>query len=183
MCTRRLWSWILHQRYYTVYIYKYIVHCPPQKQRISDCWCCGDLSGYVGDIYILRSSTSDTLVWNSVTRWRNVARRKPRKACSAVWSVRPWGTTALRRWRKGPWPTPKCSRSCLTPLCAWSLSKCRRIHKRSASKSVYLSSASRAFRFSTEQHCYWICVLLWSSATWRIQLLPRRFRSSLMSDS
>lgn len=61
--------------------------------------------------------------------------RKRRRASSVAWSARPWGTTALRRWRSGRWPTLRCSRSWATRPCAWSLSRCRRTLRRSASTS------------------------------------------------
>lgn len=60
--------------------------------------------------------------------------RKPPKASSAAWSVRPWEMTALRKWRKGPWLILRYSRSWVTQPCAWSWSKCRRTHRHLASK-------------------------------------------------
>lgn len=60
--------------------------------------------------------------------------RKPQKAFSAVWWARQLGTTAPRRWRDGPWPTPRFSRLWVTQPCVWSSSKCRRTLRRSASK-------------------------------------------------
>lgn len=64
--------------------------------------------------------------------------RKPQRAYSAVWSVRPWGMTVLKRWRNGPWLTLRCSRSWVTLPCVWSLNKCRRTLRHSASKWQFL---------------------------------------------
>lgn len=73
--------------------------------------------------------------------------------------------TAQRKWRKGPWLIPRCSRLWVTQPCAWSSSKCRRILRHLASKLanfcalLFLSSASRV-QITTYPHKYmenWPC--------------------------